>query len=133
MSSDQYNIDLASRQIEISEWSYNNKMDTLFVFQILFMAILFISILMALKTTGVVGGAFIWYTLVIVILIVVLIIVNRSMYTNNRRDVRSWDKRRFEGDNTNQSPLRRGDPGYQSYLQAVRSKYGSSECNCNAK
>ena len=31
-----YNNQLATRQYEINEWSYNNKMDTLFVFQILF-------------------------------------------------------------------------------------------------
>ena len=77
-ASDQYNIDLASRQIQINEWSYNNKMDTLFVFQILFMSILFVSILMALKTTGMIGGAFIWYSMAIVIFIVVIIIINRS-------------------------------------------------------
>lgn len=130
-ASDQYNIDLASRQIEINEWSYNNKMDTLFVFQILFMSILFVSILMALKTTGMIGAPFIWYALAIVIFIVVIIIVNRSMYTLNRRDLRMWNKRRFEGDNTLDSPLERGDPSYQTYLEGVRAKYGSSSCNCN--
>lgn len=129
---DQYNIDLASRQIEINEWSYNNKMDTLFVFQILFMAILFISILMGLKTMGMVGGPFVWYCLVIVILIVVMIIINRSMYTNNYRDQRQWNKRHFNDDNKKDSPLGRGDPSYQSYLESVRAKYGSSKpCSCD--
>jgi hypothetical protein len=132
-ASDQYNIDLASRQIQINEWSYNNKMDTLFVFQILFMSILFVSILMALKTTGMIGGAFIWYSMAIVIFIVVIIIINRSLYTQNRRDLRLWNKRRFDGDNTLESPLGRGDPSYQSYLASVRAKYGStSSCNCNS-
>ena len=131
-ASDQYNIDLATRQIQINEWSYNNKMDTLFVFQILFMAILFVSILMVLKTTGMIGSAFIWYSVSIVIFIVVLIIINRSIYTQNRRDLRQWNKRRFDGDNKLDSPLGRGDPSYQSYLEGVRAKYGSSSsCNCN--
>ena len=130
-ASNQYNIELASRQIEIGEWAYNNKMDTLFVFQVLFMSILFVSILVALKSTGMIGGPFVWYSLVIVMLIVVLIIINRSMYTNNERDVRLWNKRRFNDDNTKQSPLGRGDPSYQSYLEGVRAKYGSSACNCN--
>jgi hypothetical protein len=107
-------------------------MDTLFVFQILFMAILFVSILMVLKTTGMIGSAFIWYSVSIVIFIVVLIIINRSIYTQNRRDLRQWNKRRFDGDNKLDSPLGRGDPSYQSYLEGVRAKYGSSSsCNCN--
>jgi len=133
MSTDQYNIDLANRQIEINNWSYNNKMDTLFVFQILFMAILFISILMGFKTTGLIGSAFIWYSLVVITILVVIIIVNRSMYTNNRRDTRLWNKRRFDDDNTKASPLGRGDASYQAYLDGVKSKYGSSSdsCNCN--
>lgn len=131
-ASDQYNIDLASRQIEISEWSYNNKMDTLFVFQILFMSILFVSILMALKTTGMIGGPFIWYSVSIVIFIVVIIIINRSIYTENRRDTRLWNRRKFNGDNKMDSPLGRGDPSYQSYLQSLKDKYGStSSCSCN--
>ena len=138
-ASNQYNIELASRQIEIGEWAYNNKMDTLFVFQILFMSILFVSILVALRSTGMIGGPFVWYSLLIVMLIVILIIINRSMYTNNERDVRLWNRRRFNDDNTKQSPLGRGDPSYQSYLEGVRAKYGSSkygsgsECNCDGK
>jgi amino acid transporter len=133
MSADQYNIDLATRQIQINDWSYNNKMDTLFVFQILFMSILFVSILMGFKSIGLIGGAFVWYTLIILIILVVIIIVNRSMYTNNRRDDRMWNKRRFDEDNTKESPLGRGDSSYQSYLDSVRSTYGkgSSSCSCD--
>ena len=134
MSADQYNIDLATRQVQINEWSYNNKMDTLFVFQVLFMSILFVSILMGFKSTGLIGGAFVWYTLIILIILVVIIIVNRSMYTNNLRDDRMWNKRRFHDDNTKESPLGRGDASYQSYLDSVRSTYGNSDdssCNCD--
>ena len=133
MSTDQYNIDLANRQIEINNWSYNNKMDTLFVFQILFMSILFISILMGFHKGGIIGSAFVWYALVIVILLVSIIIINRTMYANNRRDTRMWNRRRFEGDNQKDSPLARGDASYQAYLESVKTKYGNSDssCNCN--
>ena len=129
-ASNQYNIDLASRQVEINEWAYNNKMDTLFVFQVLFMAILFVSILLVLRSTGMIGGPFVWYSFGIVLLVVVMIIINRSMYTNKKRDMRLWNKRRFDDDNTKSSPLGPGDASYQSYLEGVRSKYGSSSCSC---
>jgi hypothetical protein len=133
MSADQYNIDLANRQIEINNWTYNNKMDTLFVFQILFMSILSISILMGFQKVGVIGAAFVWYAFVILVILVAIIIINRTMYANNRRDTRLWNKRRFEGDNQKDSPLTRGDTSYQNYLESVKAKYGdpASSCNCN--
>lgn len=127
MSADQYNIDLANRQIEINEWSYHNKMDTLFVFQILFMAILFIGILMGFKRVNLINVTFIWYAFLVLTLLVVIIIINRSMYTNNRRNTRSWNKRRFDDDNTKESPLGRGDTSYQTYLETVKATYGTSE------
>jgi hypothetical protein len=134
---DQYNIDLATRQAEINEWSYNNKMDTLFVFQILFMSLLFVSILMAFKVSGLIGGAFVIYSLAIVLILVVIIIVNRSMYTNNTRDYKYWNKRRFSDDNAKVSPLGMGDPSYQSYLDSIKNTYPSSDsstsCKCNGK
>lgn len=124
---DQYNIDLATRQVEINEWSYNNKMDTLFVFQILFMSLLFVSILMVFKVSGIIGGAFVIYSLVIILILVVIIIVNRSMYTNNTRDYKFWNKRRFSDDNVKPSPLGPGDVSFQGYLADVK------KCTCNGK
>ena len=35
-----YNKDLATRQYEMNEWSYNNKLDTLFVFQLLLLQLI---------------------------------------------------------------------------------------------
>lgn len=136
-SADKYNIDLANRQVEINEWSYNNKMDTLFVFQILFMAVLFMSILMGFRGTGLIGDAFIWYAIAVIALLVGIIIINRSMYTNSHRDNKMWNKRRFHDDNNKSSPLSAGDTSYQSYMDSVRNKFGRSSdsstdsCNCN--
>jgi len=131
MSAEKYNSDLASRQIEINEWSYNNKMDTLFVFQILFMAILFICILVGLSNMGMVGTAFVWYSIAIVTLLVIMIIVNRSMYTEHRRDNRMWNRRTFDDDNKKLSPLGAGDVSYQKYMNDLKNTYGTkSDCEC---
>ena len=121
----QYNVDLANRQIEINEWSYNNKMDTLFVFQIMFMSIVFISILMSLKASGLIGGAFVWYVLFILIVLVALIIINRSMYTSNQRDTTSWNRIHFSDNNTKPSPVGTSDISYQPYLNQIESKYNT--------
>jgi hypothetical protein len=123
--SDTYNIDLANRQVEINEWTYNNKMDSLFVLQLTFIALVFVGILMILKGQGVVPASFVWYSMGVLLFIVVVIIINRSVYTNTRRDTRYWNRKRFPGDNTMKSPLGLGDTSYLSYMDTVRGAYGS--------
>lgn len=131
---EQYNIDLANRQVQVNEWAYNNKMDTLFVFQLLFITLIFVAILMLLKSQGVVGGAFVWYSMAVLAVLNVMIIINRSVYTNTRRDGRMWSKKHFNGDGTQASPLARGDASQQAYIDSVRGTYGapagSPACAC---
>jgi hypothetical protein len=125
-SNEKYRIDLTNRQIEINEWSYNNKMDTLFVFQLLFISLLFASILIALNKQGIVGAPFVWYSVIVVALIDIIIIINRSIYTNNWRDQRFWNKRHFSDDNKLASPVSQAN--YVNVLQQAGSK---NSCNCN--
>jgi hypothetical protein len=119
-----YDADIATRQAEINDWSYNNKMDTLFVFQILFVSILFACILVACKGAGLISSVYIWYSLGIVALIVILTIINRAMYTNYRRDSRYWNKRKFLDDNNRSSPLRADDPTLQEYNNVINPSGG---------
>ena len=130
-SAEEYNIDLANRQTQVNEWAYHNKMDTLFVFQILFISLLFVAILLVLKGQGLLGGGFVWYSLFIILLLDVIIIVNRSVYTNTRRDTQMWNRKRFGDDNNKASPLERGDTSYQAYIDSVRKSYGAPESKCN--
>ena len=125
-SNEQYRIDLTNRQIEVNSWSYNNKMDTLFIFQVLFISLLFASILIALNKQGVVGSAFVWYSVIIVTLIDVVIIINRSVYTNNWRDQRYWNKRHFSDDNTLASPVSQAE-----YVNVLEQEGSKNSCNCN--
>ena len=120
-TNEQYRIDLTNRQIEINEWSYNNKMDTLFVFQILFISLLFASILIALNRQGVVGTAFVWYSVIIITIIDIIIILNRSLYTNIWRDQRFWNKRNFNDDNKLESPISKA-----TYVNSLK-----PPCSCN--
>jgi hypothetical protein len=119
----QYNIDLANRQIEVNEWAYNNKTDTLFFFQLLFISLMFITVLMSARSLGQLSGEFVWYSIGVLTIINVVIIINRSVYTNTRRDTRSWNKKKFAGDNATDSPIVRGDKDYLAYIDSVRSKY----------
>jgi amino acid permease len=118
-----YNDDLTKRQAQINEWAYNNKMDTLFVFQLIFISLLFVGVLMSLKQTGVVGAGFVWYSMAILLIIVVIVIVNRSMYTNTKRDSKFWNRRHFNGDNNMSSPMGVGDSSYLSYIDSIRAAF----------
>lgn len=119
MSQDEYNTDLATRQTEINEWSYNNKLDTLFTLQLIFLGLTFLAILMYLKTRGILGGPFVMYVSAILVIIIGVIIVNRAMYTANRRDSRFWNRRRFISDN-NKDPPGMGNIGmWRAYLDAL--------------
>lgn len=131
----QYNIDLANRQIEINDWTYENKMETVFIFQLLFIALMITTIIMALKSMGYFGGAFAWYVIGLIVLLMTIIIFNRANYTNNYRDRRYWNRRRFDQDNAATSPVARGDASYQAYIDQVRGAFGESgrsggSCRC---
>ena len=126
MEKEQYNIDLASRQIEINDWSYKNKLDTLFVFQVLFISLLFLSVLFYLKSVDMLGGFFVWYVFLLVFLVVGLLIILRAMATHNRVDKRFWSRRRWDEDQTLASPLGRNDPSYLKYVESVRQKFGTA-------
>jgi hypothetical protein len=123
---DTYNMQLAARQTEINEWSYNNKMDMLFVFQILFISLLIICILMMFSYKGVIGRAFVWYVFGILVLIDVLVIINRAMYTNRIRDKKEWNRIIFDDDNKLLSPK-----GIDTeYINKLAAANGSAACKC---
>jgi hypothetical protein len=92
-----YNADLATRQYEVNEWSYNNKLDTLFVFQILFVTLLFSAILVYLHKAGFFSAAFLGLIVGIVLFINVMIIANRATYTDKTRNRRYWNKKNYPG------------------------------------
>lgn len=119
----EYNSQLANRQTEINEWSYNNKMDTLFVFQLLFISMLIICILMMFSYRGIIGRHFVGYTFGILVLINILVIINRSMYTNNIRDKHLWDKVLFNGNQALVSPKGK-DAAYIAKLDAAYGENG---------
>jgi hypothetical protein len=119
----QYNIDLANRQIQVNEWAYNNKTDTLFFFQLLFISLMIVTLLMSMQVMGHLSREFVTYSVVVLSIINVVIVINRSVYTNTKRDTREWNKKRFTGDNNTESPILRGDKNYQAYIDTVRARY----------
>jgi hypothetical protein len=127
-----YNNSLIDRQVEISEWTYNDKLETLFVMQIIFISLLLVSLFLMLWKSGAIGATFSLYSIVIIVLLMTVVIANRASYTKNYRDRRHWNRQRFADDGKLPSPLGRGDASYQQYIDDVRAEYGASGPACPA-
>jgi hypothetical protein len=89
------NTGLAHRQHEINHWANFNKLDTLYIMQILFVSLSFVGILAYLLSNGTIGHplfAFLSYSIAAVSILMLII---RWRYTNVGRDGRYWHKARF--------------------------------------
>lgn len=95
MASSDINGGLASRQNEINEWANFNKLDTLYIMQILFVSLSFIGILAYLLSTGLIGQSLFTFLCYVIALISVIMLIVRWRYTNVARDGRYWHKARF--------------------------------------
>ncbi len=89
------NVATASRFREIKEWYYNNKLDTLFVFQLIFISILILAVLSYLMKLNIIGVGVVGAMVGILLIVNVLVIANRAVYTDKVRDKRYWSKRAF--------------------------------------
>jgi hypothetical protein len=92
------NMDMTRRQVEINNWYYENKRETLFVLQLVLLTLLTVSILLYLAATGWVGEAGANYLMLIVILIGAGTWLYRWYYTSRIRDPRYWNRRFFKED-----------------------------------
>jgi hypothetical protein len=95
LTASEINNGVAGRQNEINEWSNFNKLDTLYVMQVLFISLSLIAILTFLLSNGSISQtlfAFLSYTIAA---LAILMLVVRWRYTNVARDGRYWHKAKF--------------------------------------
>jgi hypothetical protein len=86
----------AQRQYEINQWTSGNRLDTLFVYQIIFVSILVLAIFTGMWRAGFVGTGFLSLLMLLSLVIIVLVIFYRAQYTAFTRDQRYWNKRGFQ-------------------------------------
>lgn len=89
------NTGLAHRQHEINDWANFNKLDTLYIMQILFVSLSFVGILAYLLSTGSIGHPLFAFLCYSVAAVSILMLIIRWRYTNVARDGRYWHKARF--------------------------------------
>ena len=89
------NSGLISRQEEINEWSNNNKLDTLFFLQVLFITLTFISSMVFLNSNGYISSYLLNLWIVLASFFAVFVLITRARKTSVLRDGRYWNKMRF--------------------------------------
>jgi len=101
--------DTYTRQAEINEWQAQNKLDTLFFLQILFLFFVLVVILIFLRRYGLLTTGSFYTVATILVIILIGVLWNRASYTMYSRDKRYWN-RRYLGLN---------DSGLQAKLQCA--------------
>jgi FlaA1/EpsC-like NDP-sugar epimerase len=91
-------VDSKRRQIQINEWNYHDKMETLFIFQLTFLAFAVTIILLTLWKYGVLSRLYAIYTGATMLVIILIVGIIRRLYTKNVRNRDHWNGRNFEGD-----------------------------------
>jgi hypothetical protein len=90
-----FDSQVAKRQFEINEWTVGNKQDTLFVMQLIFIALTFIAPLVYLARIGMMPQTVFYSVVALVTIALILTFVIRYQYTDKTRDYRFWNRRRF--------------------------------------
>jgi hypothetical protein len=92
------NKDVSRRQIEINEWYYENKRETLFVLQLVLIVMLMMVIIMGFHTYGFLNQQSSNLLLSFTLLVGAGVWVYRWYYTSYVRDARYWSQRTFPED-----------------------------------
>ncbi len=92
MDSKIFNYDLATRQSEINDYAYQNKLDTLFFLQLLFVSILIVAIFAYLASIDVISYLLVAYVALIILIIDILIFLSRYAFTAKLRDQNRWNQ-----------------------------------------
>jgi hypothetical protein len=90
-----FDSQVAKRQFEINEWTVGNKQDTLFVMQLLFIALTFIAPLLYLTRIELLPTSVFIGIVSLITIALILTFVIRYQYTDKTRDYRFWNRRRF--------------------------------------
>jgi molybdopterin converting factor small subunit len=90
------NKDLVNRQHEINEWSNSNKLDTLYVIQVLFVCLSLIGILAALFSMGMITKTPFLAISMFLLVIFVIVLIMKWRFTSVIRDEQYWNKMKFK-------------------------------------
>jgi hypothetical protein len=96
--STRYNLDLTRRQVEINNWYYENKRETLFVLQLALLVLLTVTVVLTVGGMGWLTEDFTNYLIAFVLVAGAGVWLYRWYYTTYIRDPRYWSRRTFKQD-----------------------------------
>lgn len=86
---------ISKRQFEINEWTASNKAETLFMMQLLLIAVTFTVFMLFLNRMGVIPTSVFTLITSLVFIAFILTFVIRYQYTNYLRDGRYWNRKNY--------------------------------------
>jgi hypothetical protein len=98
------NKDNTRRQVEINNWYYENKRETLFVLQLVLLVMLTVTVILTLTHMGFIPQAGADYLMLFVIIVGLGTWLYRWYYTRYIRDPRFWSRRVFSQDGKVEAP-----------------------------
>ena len=93
-----FNRDMTRRQVEINNWYYENKRETLFLLQFTLLIVLFLVIVLGVQYYGWVGQQGANFLMGFVVFVGAATWGYRWWYTRTVRDPTLWNRRHFPGD-----------------------------------
>jgi len=90
-----YNKDLTRRQVEINNWYYENKRETLFLLQFVLLVVLSVVVVLYVAHVGWMTQQAADYVMGFIIVVGAGLWIYRWYYTNYIRDPRYWNSRKF--------------------------------------
>jgi len=94
-----------ARLNQIGNYSYQNRMDTLFIFQLTFIFLLIGILIYYLTSLGIIGTALGGFIAVVLLVILILLYFNRISVMNKLRDGKIWSSIRFADDGKKESTI----------------------------
>jgi hypothetical protein len=92
------NQNMTRRQVEINNWYYENKRETLFVLQLVLLVVLTLVVILGVTSYGWIADDASDYLMGFVIVVGAATWIYRWYYTTKIRDPRYWNQRKFEQD-----------------------------------
>lgn len=94
-----HNYNFYQRLAQIGDYKFNNRMDTVFIFQLTFILLLVFVALFYLSSNGIISSVAMWIVLVLFGSFVTLVFLTRAVVVPKIRDKNDWNRMNY-GDGT---------------------------------
>jgi hypothetical protein len=117
---------LSKRQFEINEWTASNKAETLFMMQLLLIAVTFTIFMLFLNRMGIIPTSVFSLIVSLVFIAFIFTFVIRYQYTNYLRDGRYWNRKNYGSMAAINAPAACPSPDSTNSFSGLLSDFGNN-------